>query len=123
MNKRKKYIIFSILGILYILIVLKYNTGIPCAFHKITGLYCPGCGGTRAVISLIKLDLYQAIRYNALIVCITPIAVMYSIIKFGMKKNIKIPNWIWIIILMVVLLFTILRNIPLFSFLAPTEII
>ena len=24
----------------------------PCAFHRLTGFYCPGCGGTRAVKAL-----------------------------------------------------------------------
>lgn len=29
--------------------LLAYNP--PCAFHMLTGFYCPGCGGTRAVIA------------------------------------------------------------------------
>ena len=31
--------------------------GMPCAFHSLTGLYCPGCGGTRAVRELLYGDL------------------------------------------------------------------
>ena len=26
---------------------------IPCLFHELTGFYCPGCGGTRAVLALV----------------------------------------------------------------------
>lgn len=37
---------------------------IPCLFSMITGLYCPGCGGTRAVIALIHGRMFQSLLYN-----------------------------------------------------------
>ena len=35
-----------------------------CPFHTITGLLCPGCGMTRAMISLGQFKLEEAIKYN-----------------------------------------------------------
>lgn len=29
---------------------------LPCIFQLLTGLYCPGCGGTRAIVSLLRGD-------------------------------------------------------------------
>ncbi len=72
---------------------------------------------TRAIKSLITFDFYQAIRYNVLII-ILPLLI-YSLI-FD-KKN-KIPNWIWYLLLIIVILYGILRNIKIFNFLAPTII-
>ena len=37
---------------------------IPCPFHAITGLYCPGCGGTRAVIALLHGRLLSSFLYH-----------------------------------------------------------
>ena len=45
-----------------------YIFGIPCFFYKVTSFYCPGCGFTRAVFALLHFDIYQALRYNLLIV-------------------------------------------------------
>ena len=113
---KKKLIIF-ILGISSIIIIFKYNIGIPCIFFELTNLYCPGCGMTRAIKSLIVFDFYQAIRYNALII-ILPILLLFYLIN---KKN-KIPNWIYYFLLIIVILYGILRNINIFNFLAPTII-
>lgn len=40
---------------------------IPCLFHTFTGLYCPGCGGTRAVKYLLQGQIRTSIQYHPLV--------------------------------------------------------
>lgn len=115
---RVKIIVICSIGILYIILFVKFNIGIPCIFHEITGLYCPGCGSTRAAGALIKLEFYQAFRYNALATILLPFSFFYLILQ----KKIKIPNIVWYALLAITIIFGILRNIEIFSFLAPTNI-
>lgn len=128
LSKKIKLIFIILILFLYAFIYLKYNVGIPCIFFEITGLYCPGCGITRAIISLIKLDFIQAFRYNPLIIVVFPFLLIYIIYSthcwlFDKKNSLhKIPNSILYIILIIIILFGILRNIPHFSYLAPTII-
>lgn len=44
-----------------------FGLGLPCLFHSLTGLYCPGCGGTRAVRSLLRGDLRMSFQYHPLV--------------------------------------------------------
>lgn len=87
-----------------------------CPFHSLTGLYCPGCGGLRAVDSLLKADFVQAFRYNSLIVILPPLLFLFLNRSFRERvaetkhKRIEIP----LLILFVVLSFGIFRNV--FSF-------
>jgi len=92
-------------------------------FFELTGWYCPGCGITRALLSLIELQFYQAFRYNMLAVILLPFGIVYFIYLFILKRNKKIPNIILYFILIIVILFGILRNIPIFSYLAPTVVL
>lgn len=39
----------------------------PCLFHFVTGLPCPGCGGTRAFVSLLRGDLVQSFLYHPVV--------------------------------------------------------
>lgn len=36
----------------------------PCVLHQLTGYYCPGCGGTRAVSALLHGHLLRAFVYH-----------------------------------------------------------
>ena len=36
----------------------------PCLFYRVSGLYCPGCGGTRAIRALLEGDLIASFLYH-----------------------------------------------------------
>lgn len=41
---------------------------LPCIFLKLTGYYCPGCGGTRAVTALLQGRLWDSFVYHPLVI-------------------------------------------------------
>jgi len=41
--------------------------GCPCLFRRLTKLYCPGCGGTRAVWYLLHGDIGRSLWYHPLV--------------------------------------------------------
>ncbi|MBP3921237.1 MAG: DUF2752 domain-containing protein [Bacilli bacterium] len=99
-----------------------YHIGIPCIFHKITNLYCPGCGITRAIFSLMQLDIKEAIKYNPLFIILLPFLITYLIIYINYYiKNINkdpskiFPKKVWEILLIITIIFGIIRNINYFK--------
>ncbi len=53
--------------------------GFPCLFHLLTGLYCPGCGGTRAILALLRGDIIGSFKYHPLILYIVVVTVVVTI--------------------------------------------
>lgn len=39
----------------------------PCMFHRVTGYYCPGCGGTRAVFTFFRGDIVRAFKFHPIV--------------------------------------------------------
>lgn len=95
-----------------------------CAFHKLTGLYCPGCGATRALYALLHGNFSLAIKDNALFI-FTLAALATRGAWFAARHFLGKPAgqffppvilWAFVIVAAV---FTVLRNFPAFSFLSP----
>lgn len=101
---------------------------IPCLWHYITGWHCPGCGATRMLIALLHGDFYQALHYNALLLVLLPFGILlfgdaiYHRIKGGKNVLDRIPEWAWVVLVIVMLIYAVMRNLEAFSFLAPTEL-
>ena len=115
------------IGIVVIISFCHYliiGTFLPCIINKITGLYCPGCGITRMLLSILKLDFYQAFRYNPLLFIFLILFIVYQIIKLitiqFFNKDIKLNNYVYIFLLIITIGFGVIRNIPIFSYLIPT---
>ena len=120
--KRKDYIIIIIVVTVMAILVLMEHIAIPCIFHKVTGLYCPGCGITRAIRALVKGNVAESFHNNILLYTVIPFLGLVEIIyRLTNRKYKKMYNIILILLLAIALIFGVLRNIPQFSFLAPIE--
>lgn len=97
----------------------------PCMMQKLTGLYCPGCGGTRAVRALLAGHPLQSFLYHPFV--LYEAVLMGILIFFRLAEKVsrgKIrrlscrPVWLWIGVLLIVGNW-ILRNILLLVFHIP----
>lgn len=61
-----------------------------CPVVLITGFPCPGCGLTRAFVSLVKLDIAGAADYNPAIFLWVPLIVATIYLRYVRGKSIKV---------------------------------
>jgi len=95
-----------------------------CQFHRLTGLNCPGCGATRALYALLHGDFSTALRDNVLLVAAIPAVAArgawFALNRLRGRPNGKFfPPSLLIPLLVVMGVFGVLRNLPMFSFLSP----
>ncbi len=106
------------LGVGYFLLVTCTPFAIPCPFHRLTGLWCPGCGITRFCVHLVQLDFAGAWAAHPamfflgppLLVCLGVHVVSY--IKAGVMAGGKALTRFELVLACAFLLFGIARNIP-----------
>ena len=110
--------------------VLEHPCFPVCPMHRILGLLCPGCGTLRAMHSLLHGDVIQALAFNSLFVLLCPWLALWSLnhaacALSGMRLvPVRVTSWLGWTVLAVVLVFAVLRNIPVdaFAYLAPHHI-
>jgi len=98
----------------------------PCMLLSTLGIYCPGCGGTRAVYDIAHGDFASALQMNGFVtLLVVPVAAAALAWWFARAVGVNVPSWripTWLIWLYVGALgaFWVLRNTPMFApYLAP----
>lgn len=94
----------------------------PCLFHDLFHLYCPGCGGTRAGMALLRgqvfLSLYDnpALLTGIILIFCYEVGVVFTLYKRNGKKYYIAKGWPVYVYLAIVFGFAVLRNIFLVFF-------
>jgi Protein of unknown function (DUF2752) len=99
-----------------------------CSFHQLTGWWCPGCGLTRGTHELLTGDVTAALGHNLFVpLVIAAIAAAWWIwLRRAWDRPSRwdlaaLPRWLGPVALIVVVTYSVLRNLPVapFSALAP----
>ncbi|MGD0650123.1 MAG: DUF2752 domain-containing protein [Verrucomicrobiia bacterium] len=96
-----------------------------CLFHEVTGLYCPGCGTTRALHCLLHGQFREALRDNALAVVAVPVLGAMLLSRTVRRRPpiaARRSGVVWLGLLLAgIIVFGVVRNIPCrpFSLLVP----
>jgi hypothetical protein len=122
-----KYLVIFISGILLVLLYFYVNPSevnfLPkCPLYVTTGIYCPGCGSQRATHELLHFHLLGVLKQNALYVLgllILAYHIIISLLNSFFHK--KVYNYIYhpktpLVLLIIILIFWILRNLPFYPF-------
>jgi hypothetical protein len=88
-----------------------------CPFHRLTGWYCPGCGGQRALHELLHGHFTAALRLNPFAVLVFfPVAgysyAVYALRVLGLAQfpGIAVRGWMVMALLVTIILFGLFRN-------------
>ncbi|MBR5307897.1 MAG: DUF2752 domain-containing protein [Clostridia bacterium] len=65
--KYKKTLLLFLLLYFTVVYSLMWYFDISCVFLEFFNIPCPGCGMTRATLSLLRLDFLNAVKYNAVV--------------------------------------------------------
>jgi hypothetical protein len=98
---------------------------VPCPFHGLTGLWCPGCGLTRATHQLLNGNLVGALSRNLLLPIMLALA-LWAWAAWALRSTGRptrgldvIPNVAWVVFGVGALAFAVVRNLPFGAALAP----
>ena len=100
MNIKKRLFIFFLINLSCLftaILLVKFRSFVAgtaleiithCQTHSLFGIYCPLCGGTRALGSLMAGDILSAIKYNVGLVLAIPCFIYYDVKVFvSILKN------------------------------------
>ena len=130
-NTRRRIITFAIVNgsilvavglfFIYYAITSPGNGVAECTIHRTLNLYCPVCGGTRSLYSVLRFDIISAIRFHAFVPFAIGIFIYCDIRAFmaivkKQERVIYLHKWSGFVFLGIFLGYFILRNVLLVAF-------
>ncbi|MBR3837017.1 MAG: DUF2752 domain-containing protein [Clostridia bacterium] len=120
-KKRERHLVLLTLalasGFFIFYLLATRGLSLPCIFFSLTGLQCPGCGNTRAVLALFRGDLAAAFRFNPMFLPeVLYLGWVYVIAALSYRKGkgftYRSPaKWLDFLLLIALILWWILRNL------------
>ncbi|SCJ94834.1 Protein of uncharacterised function (DUF2752) [uncultured Clostridium sp.] len=108
-NKRIIFIVLISIMLWIILLRLFSNlTGTICLIRGIIGIPCPACGITRAIKSLIRLNIKDALYYNPLFL----MPFIFMVVLIFKRKYIKVTAKVCAITFIIVYIFRMSLYFP-----------
>lgn len=97
-----------------------------CPWLLLTGTYCPGCGGLRAVNDLTRGEVGEAVSSNALFISAIPLVGwlwVRTVVQRWRGSSRPVPRQVVAVLatvgVVLAVLFWVIRNLPAGSWLAP----
>lgn len=104
------------------LVLFWAGLGVPCLFHTVTGLYCPGCGGTHLVAALVQGNFAAALRANPAFFVLSPAFAFLAVrltarwVRTGTIAPTRAERVLLWCCIGALVVFGILRNLPFYPY-------
>ncbi len=88
-----------------------------CFVREVFGFYCPGCGGSRSLLALLRFQIgksfayYPALPYTVLVILGYDVCLLSDAWRGVDCYTKKYPKWLWAVIPLLVFLTFVVRNI------------
>ena len=124
-SRKSQWIIFGCVNVSIFLIVFLFPLYLAlarilpigeCGLVSSLGMYCPACGGTRALASLLRFELIESIKYNPIVLVFALGFAAYEIFMVahlikGKPRELFVNTKVIYLFLALWLLYTLARNV------------
>ncbi len=87
---------------------------VSCPMVAITGFPCPGCGLTRACVSFVKGEFYEAFCQHAFVYVLIVYAVFFFVWRYLLQNDSKMLTRVGIVVLLLMIAYYFYRMICVF---------